>query len=351
VKGRERRGPPLEVERENGTEIVDLDELIRRPYNNLRRWIRVALALGVVATGGVIYLAFQSGDQGTRHATTTAGATGTAVATAADGRSAGRRVVMQRVVKNAPVSGVATVKRATTKRNVVLQIDLDLHGGRGTVALRSPTRGLHYMYDALGSGTQTTTWSRKTLRRYRSLVVIGHRRNIQRPILVAPTYKLLGGKKPPTNTVRRLPIHPAAESNLHRLLLERTRDTRRSACYLRRSDRPATATAQWACRVEGVPVRYLRFRTKKSMRNYAGWLASTTASQPTPNTPICPDGTVGWSKVTHNRRASGTVRLRRRPAGGLLLIITYSSRRSLAVAGAPTAINPAKVCRVWWRAA
>jgi hypothetical protein len=364
-----RPNPRGEVEREDGTiESFDLRELLRGLHDDFRGKLRLALGLAFVAVliAVIAVVLVVTGGDDTETATvarTPSSTTGhTATATGAPVRTTksspptsptntGRRIAMDPVGAGVKASGVTTLRRSSVKSKVNLQVQLDLAGGRGTVLLRDAKGATRYVFDALGSMTQTSAWPRQTLRRYRSVVVVAHEGNVQRTILVAPMYKLLGGAKPPARGAHRLPVNTDAETNLHRLVLERTRDARRSSCHVRRGDRPAHAAAQWACSIEGVPVRYLRFRTTTAMHNYADWLMSGSSAQPTPNTPTCPDSTVTWSKVTHNRRASGTVRLRRRPSGGLLLVISYPRRRSLAVAGVSTSKHPATICGVWWKAA
>ena len=265
----------------------------------------------------------------------------------------GRRVELIPSRPGVKAQGVAYVSEATDPDNVRLNLHLAVPEGRATVYLRTIGKNPRYVYDILGEDNQTVPWAKTTLRRYRSLVVVAHRGNRAESVLHVPTYQLLGEPRPKRpSTFPRVAYNTTSELKLRRLILERTsRDGRRN-CRLDRKDRPRRANAQWRCSIERVPVTYVRFRTIDSLRSYAGWIASRTIPHDASRTRSCPrGGDVLWQRVSRSHGAKGRARLRRRPKGGLLLLITYPSRKSAAVATIGSAKRPDRVCAVYWRAA
>lgn len=336
-------------------QLDDLQALARRARRVEQRRLRrmaAGVALAVVLGGSAVVITLTKGSHQPRSAATTERRqsinTATTPAPASDrSAAAGRPVKVSRLNTHIEAHGRITVLPSAHPDQVRLQISVSVPGRRAWLYLR--TIGGHYrrMYEVLGDDTQTTTWARSTLRQYRSLVVLGRADRSSPTLLFVPTYELLG--EAPRKRAEGAPANPDAERNLHRLILERTRGSSREACKIRRADRPRRATAQWVCRVVGIPVRYLRFRTRQGYRAYADLLRNTTAPFVS-SAKSCPQGeSVGWSRTNYGKGAKGAAALRKR-AAGLVLMITYSGRRTIAVAHVGSAGHPDRLCKVWWYA-
>ena len=258
----------------------------------------------------------------------------------------GRHVAFQRSVPGVHAAGKAVVMSASKKGNVRIAIALKVPEGRATVFLRRPDRRPLYMYDILGPDTQTTTWAKATLRRYRSIVVVARNPEGTGTVLHLPVHKLLGIKtRPGVRSTRSITFNPVAARRLRRFVARRSAGVRHE-CVRKRRDRPRRSNAQIGCRVAGAKGVYVSFRTRSAIGRYIAWFRSTTKTFST-QIDSCPTDGGGWYRTARGEQEEGKTYLRRRPGGRRVLMIVYPARRIVARFESQRA---RRVCAPWWRA-